>query len=192
MLLLACITWMPRLTRLEQMRRTAVSARALAAPLAASLAIGLAGGSTPFLKPAVDVPAQFAAAAPAVDADPEVEWWESYADPVLTDLIRRAAYENRDVKVAAARVRAARAGSTISRSWLFPSIRGAGAGLHTDTGYDAVKRQAFPDADIWSAGIGVSWEIDISGRLRAGATAGEADALRVEHGARGGRRLSCT
>lgn len=174
------------------MRQCAASAGVLMAPLAASLAFGLAGCSTPVLKPAVDVPAQFAAAAPTVDADPEVAWWESYADPVLTDLIRRAAYENRDVKVAAARVRAARAGATISRSWLFPSISAAGAGLHTDTGYDAVKRQAFPDADIWSAGIGVSWEIDISGRLRAGATAAEADALTVEHGARGVRLLVLT
>jgi outer membrane protein TolC len=87
-----------------------------------------------------------------VDADPEVAWWESYADPVLTDLIRRAARENRDVKIAAERVRAARAGATISRSWLFPSISAVGTALHADTGYDAVKRQVVPDADIWSAG----------------------------------------
>jgi outer membrane protein, multidrug efflux system len=183
---------MPRLTRLEQMRCSAASAFALVAPLAASLALGLAGCSTPVLKPAVDVPAHFAAAASAVEADPEVAWWESYADPVLTDLIRRAAHENRDVKIAAARVRAARAGATISRSWLFPSISAVGTGLHADTGYDAVKRQALPDADIWSAGIGVSWEIDLSGRLRAGATAAEADALAVEHGARGVRLLVLT
>ena len=174
------------------MRRCAASAGALVGALAASLALGLAGCTTPVLKPAVDVPAQYAAAASAVDADPEVAWWESYADPALTDLIRRAARENRDVKIAAARVRAARAGATISRSWLFPSISAVGTALHADTGYDAVKRQALPDADIWSAGLGVSWEIDLSGRLRAGATAADADALAVEHGARGVRLLVLT
>ena len=174
------------------MRRSAAPAGALGGALAVSLALGLAGCTTPVLKPAVDVPAQYAAAASAVDADPEVAWWESYADPVLTDLIRRAARENRDVKIAAARVRAARAGATISRSWLFPSISAVGTALHADTGYDAVKRQALPDADIWSAGLGVSWEIDLSGRLRAGATAAEADALAVEHGARGVRLLVLT
>jgi NodT family efflux transporter outer membrane factor (OMF) lipoprotein len=143
------------------------------------------------LKSSVEVPAQFAAT-PASEKEPEVAWWESYGDPVLSDLIRRAAYENRDVKIAAARVRAARAGATVSRSWLLPSISAVGAGLHANTGYDAVKRQAIPDADLWGGGIGVSWEIDISGRLRAGATAAEADALAVENGARGVRLLVLT
>ena len=113
------------------MRRSAASAGAWVAPLAASLAIGLAGCSTPVLQPSVEVPAQFAAA-PASENEPEVAWWESYGDPVLTDLIRRAAHENRDVKIAAARVRAARAGATISRSWLMPSISAVGAGLHAE------------------------------------------------------------
>ena len=79
--------------------------------------------------------------------EPEVAWWESYGDPVLTDLIRRAARENRDVKIAAERVRAARAGATISRSWLLPSISAVGAGFTPSTGYDAAKRQVFPDTD---------------------------------------------
>ena len=50
------------------------------------------------------------------EVEPEAAWWQSYGDPVLTDLIRRAARENRDVKIAAECVRAARAGATISRS----------------------------------------------------------------------------
>jgi outer membrane protein TolC len=37
--------------------------------------------------------------------------------------IPRAARENRDAKIAAERVRAARAGEVISRLWLFPSIK---------------------------------------------------------------------
>jgi NodT family efflux transporter outer membrane factor (OMF) lipoprotein len=183
---------MPRPKKPEQVRCSAASAGALVIPLATSLVLGLAACSTPVLQPAVDVPAHFAAAASTVDVDPEVAWWESFGDPVLTDLIRRAARENRDVRIAAARVRAARAGATISRSWLFPSISAVGTALHADTGYDAARRQVLPDADIWSAGIGVSWEIDISGRLRAGATAAEADALAVEHGARGVRLLVLT
>ncbi len=28
--------------------------------------------------------------------DPEAAWWEGFGDPVLTDLIRRAARENRE------------------------------------------------------------------------------------------------
>ena len=108
-----------------------------AAPLRAALVLAvmtaLAGAPTPVLKPSVDVPAQFAAPQDSVD-EPEVAWWESFEDPVLSDLIRRAARENRDVKIAAERVRAARAGETISRSWLFPSVGVGGAGFDHNTG----------------------------------------------------------
>jgi len=159
--------------------------------LAGLLALALVGCATPVAAPSVDIPAQFTAASSA-QAEPEVAWWDSYGDPMLSDLIRRAARENRDVKIAAARVRAARAGAAVSRSWLYPNISAGGGALHASTDYDAVKRQVFPDADVWNAGIGVSWEIDISGRLRAGATAAEADALAVEHGARGVRLLVLT
>ena len=71
------------------------------------------------------VPDQFAAA-PASETAAEVAWWERYGDPVLSDLIRRAARENRDIKIAAERVRAARAGETISRSSLLPSFGAVG------------------------------------------------------------------
>ena len=89
--------------------------------LAASLALALAGCATPVLKPSLDMPDRFAAATASAD-EPEVAWWEGFKDPVLSDLVRRAAQQNRDVKIAAERLRAARAGETISRSWLFPSI----------------------------------------------------------------------
>ena len=64
--------------------------------LAASLALALAGCATPVLKPSLDVPDRFAAATAAAD-EPEVDWWDSYGDPVLSELVRRAAHENRDV-----------------------------------------------------------------------------------------------
>ena len=85
--------------------------------LVVPIALALAACSTPVLQPKVEVPGQFAASADARD-EPELAWWESYADPILADLIRRAARENRDVKIAAERVRAARAGETVSRSYL--------------------------------------------------------------------------
>lgn len=180
-----------RKRRMCCLRRAIAPARGVAVALAGLLALALVGCATPVVQPSLELPGGFATA-PASSDEPEADWWESYGDPVLSDLIRRAARENRDVKIAAERVRAARAGATINRSWLFPSINAVGAGLHQSTGYDAVKRQAVPDIDVGVAGVGVSWEIDLSGRLRAGATAAEADALAVEHGARGVRLLVLT
>ncbi|GAB3759799.1 efflux transporter outer membrane subunit [Ramlibacter monticola] len=164
------------------------AATPLAATLAIAVALGLAGCATPNLHSSVDVPVRFAAPAEAQDA-PEVAWWESYGDPVLSDLVRRAARENRDIRMAVQRVRAARAGETISRSVLFPSIGLSASGQDAKTGHDAAVKQHMPDIQRGSAGLDVSWEIDLSGRLRAGAAAAAADALAAEHGASGVRLL---
>ena len=161
------------------------------AMLAAVLALALAGCATPVLKSSVDVPGRFAAAS-ASEPESEAAWWESYGDPVLSDLIRRAAHANRNIKIAAERVRAARAGETVSRSWLLPSIGIAATGLKYSTGYSSSTRQFVPDIDAASAGVTVSWEIDLSGRLRAGVSAAAAETLAAEHGVRGVRLLVLT
>jgi NodT family efflux transporter outer membrane factor (OMF) lipoprotein len=161
------------------------------ASLAASLAVALTACATPVLKPSVEVHDQFAAA-PAAEKEPEVAWWESYNDPVLSDLIRRAARENRDIKIAAERVRAARAGVTISRSWMLPSVGASAVGVGYENRYGAPANQAAPDVKALAGGANVSWEIDLSGRLRAGAEAAAADAMTAEHGVRGVRLLVLT
>jgi NodT family efflux transporter outer membrane factor (OMF) lipoprotein len=163
-------------------------------PIILALSLALAACATPVLKSKVEVPGHFAAVADSKD-DPEVAWWESYGDPVLSDLVRRAARENRDVKVAAERVRAARAGQTVSRSLLFPSVSAGASAADYRTGYSGfVKDAAAPAADVKSASgdLNVAWEIDLSGRLRAGAAAAAADMRAAEHGERGVRLLVMT
>ena len=170
---------------------TEVSPRVVATALVTSLALALAGCATPVLKPSLDVPGRFAAAS-ASETEPEAAWWESFGDPVLSDLIRRAARENRDVKIAAERVRAARAGVTISRSSMLPSVGVSGVAVGYDNRYGAPASQSAPDVKAIAGGVDVSWEIDLAGRLRAGAEAAAADAITAEHGVRGVRLLVLT
>ena len=158
--------------------------------VALAVALVLAGCATPILKPSVDVPARFAQAASQDEAD--AAWWESFGDPVLSGLIRKAAYENRDVKIAAERVRAARAGETVSRSWLYPNIGASAGGFDFKNRYDSVRRQFIPEAKIGAGALDVSWEVDLSGRLRAGAAAAKADTIATEDMARGVRLLVLT
>ena len=136
-------------------------------------------------------PDQFAAAS-ASEEQADAAWWDSYDDPVLSELIRRAASENRDVKIAAERVRAARAGETISRSWLLPSVGATAGGIDYSTGYSDATKRAAPDFQAVGGGASVSWEIDLSGRLRAGAKAAAADTIATEDAARGVRLLVLT
>src|SRR5215470_18022841 len=159
--------------------------------LIAGFALALAGCATPVLKASLDVPDRFAAA-PAVGEEPETAWWDSYGDPVLSDLVRRAARENRDIKIAAERVRAARAGEVISRSWLYPNVGVHADGFSHRTNYSSDVKQVFveaADTKGWQGGVDVSWEIDIAGRLRAGAAAAAADTVATENVARGVRLL---
>ena len=160
---------------------------AVAAALAASIAL-LSGCATPVLHPKVDVPSTFAATS-ASDIEPEAAWWETFHDPVLSDLVRRAARENRDIKIAAERLTAARAGQTVSRSFLYPGVSASGAGVKHDAGYSDAVKQVLPDAKVAAASLDVSWEVDLSGRLRAGAAAAGADAMAAEDNVRGVRLM---
>jgi len=164
---------------------------AVSAALAASIALVLPGCSTPVVQPSVGVPAKFAAATTS-EREPEAAWWQSFQDPVLTDLVRRAANQNRDVKIAAERLSAARAGVTVNRSFLAPSVSAVGLASDRSSGYGDPVKQLLPDTKSGSAGLDVSWELDLSGRLRAGASAAVADALAAEHGVRGVRLLVMT
>ncbi len=159
-----------------------------AAALAASLTLVFSGCSAPVMKPSLDVPAAFAARA-ASESEPEAAWWETFHDPVLSHLVNLAAQENRDVKIATERLRAARSGVTVSRSFLAPSVSATGSGSARSSGYSDASKHLLPDTRTASAGLDVSWEIDLSGRLRAGAAAAAADALTAEHGVRGVRLL---
>jgi multidrug efflux system outer membrane protein len=172
------------------MRMTSIKLRLSTLAIAVPLALA-AGCATPSLHPQIDVPPRFAQSASA-EGQPEAAWWDSYRDPVLASLIRKAAYENRDVKMAAERVRAARAGEKVSRSWLFPQIGASAGGFDLKNGYDTQRQQAWPELKSGSAALDVSWEVDLSGRLRAGAAASKAEALAAEDTARGVRLLVLT
>ncbi len=168
--------------------------RHIAVTLVASLAFALTGCATPVVQPSLEVPGRFAAAPTSKD-EPEAAWWDGFGDPVLSDFVRQAARENRDIKIAAEHVRAARAGETISRSWLLPSIGVSASGFDHSTGYSSSVKQVVPEAAHTKGAQGsidMGWEIDIAGRLRAGARASAADTLAAEDIVRGVRLLVVT
>ena len=164
---------------------TSIPFRYLRVAIAVSLTLTLAGCATPVLKPS-SMCRTSSRQRQSAD-EPEVAWWESYGDPVLSDLIRRAAQENRDIKIAAERVRAARAGETISRSWLLPSIGVGGAAIDHKTDYDSVLKHAFRMRRTRAAPTASTCPgKSTSGRLRAGAAAAAADTMATED-----RRAAC-
>ncbi len=103
------------------------------------------------------------AAAEASLAD--VPWWDAVmGDEVLKGLIAEAIEKNQDLRVATARVEEYRALAGIAKADYYPQI-----------GYDAsASRQKqpipgtgqVPTYNTFSVGAGVSWEIDLWGRIR--------------------------
>jgi multidrug efflux system outer membrane protein len=122
-----------------------------------------------YARPKVDVPANFRFADTEMSQVAGPAWWEQFHDPALNDLIAVALANNKDVKIAAARVVQYRAQFVQTRSQLFPQV---------SAGFDAQRqrlnesqaallpRGASPVANTFDATLGVSWEIDLFGRIR--------------------------
>jgi len=93
-----------------------------------------------------------------------IPWQSLYQDTVLQNLISQALENNKDMKIAAAKIKEMMAAKRINFSRLFPSL---GATLHGDTevtnygGSD--NRSADPE---FGAKLQLNWELDLWGNIR--------------------------
>jgi NodT family efflux transporter outer membrane factor (OMF) lipoprotein len=150
---------------------TRILALAMLLPPAAGCAVG-----PRYTPPEIAVPtAWHEAAAPAGSREALERWWTTFEDPLLDDLIARAVAGNLDLKVAAARVREARAARGIAASAALPQVGGG-------VSYERLKRsEAVPpfeaaagqdspfgarEQDHFEAGWDALWEIDVFGGVK--------------------------
>ena len=111
-------------------------------------------------------------------------WWQVLGDSTLQELIRIALRDNRDVRVALARVNEARAQLGIQRLEFLPQIDASGAGGKVSV-HDSLLGLRQGTYQFWSVGASVSWEIDLWGRLRRLNESAKASLLATEYGRRG-------
>ena len=142
----------------------------------------------------VTVPERWSAGQPGA-AETDTLWWRAFNDETLTRLVAEALAHNLNLQAAAARVGAAAARARIAGAPLYPDAAGRTGG--------ARRKQNFIGLPIPGSGNGVltstsnsvglsldiSWELDLWGRLGAGASAALADmqAARADYA---GARLS--
>lgn len=129
------------------------------------------------------------ATAPAFAAAPvAADWWRLYNDPVLDGLIADALAANTDLRVAVAHLERARAALRGAQSDRLPQT-GVSAGATYGRLPEGQRVPGAPRED-WSidAGLSVSYEVDLFGRVSRGveaargdeaAAAADADAVRV-------------
>jgi outer membrane protein, multidrug efflux system len=109
-------------------------------------------------------------------------WWGQFNDPVLNELIGSALRENRDLRVATARVEEYYGRYGATRADLFPQVGyggSAGKVQLTEKGPYAFSGTG-SQFSSYQANFSASWEIDIWGKLRRATEAAKADLAAAE------------
>ncbi|TMG95864.1 MAG: efflux transporter outer membrane subunit, partial [Betaproteobacteria bacterium] len=128
-----------------------------------------------YSRPALDVPEVFRdeTGARGTASLADLSWWDIYRDPTLRELLKTAVEQNRDIKIAAARVTEARAQAAIARVAQFPQA---------NANFDAQRGRVFQGGDyvtgaLFTADGQVSFELDLWGRLASLSDAARANLL---------------
>ena len=154
----------------------------LAAALLALSASGCMVGPD-YVRPTIDTPAAWRLSDESARDLANSRWWQQFDDPVLDELVETALRENKDLRIATARIEEFAGRYGIVRAPLFPQIGAT---------YEPAKQRGSPTTlsrettvfDSYQAVLTASWEIDIWGRIRRQSEAARAQLLASEDGRR--------
>lgn len=142
-----------------------------------------------YKKPADEVPPAWVEVPSGVttnEANDLAQWWTLFKDPMLDSLIEQAMQANKDLKIAQARIREARAQRAVTASNLYPKLDSSASysrrrsSQHADpstlSGGAVENNDIFAGAlDLYQPGFDASFELDIFGRVRRSVEAATAD-----------------
>jgi NodT family efflux transporter outer membrane factor (OMF) lipoprotein len=169
--------------------------RATLLPLLLPSVLGCAVGPR-YKAPEIPVPKTWTEA-PAVSAAPSTvsleRWWTEFQDPTLDRLVARAVEGNLDLKIAAARIREARAARGIAAAAGLPQVGVSGAYSRAQrsdavppfkSGAGAVSPFGPREQNAFEVGFDAIWEIDVFGGVRRDKEAARAQVQAAEEGRR--------
>ena len=125
-----------------------------------------------FSTPAAQPAAGWTTAAPA-ESQARGQWWLAFADPELNALVERAGSANTDIQTAAARLAEARALLRNADAQRQPQL-GASGGVARQAGANTAG--GAQPATLATAGLNLSYEVDLFGRLSQASQAAQLDA----------------
>ncbi|MFV3406194.1 MULTISPECIES: efflux transporter outer membrane subunit [Pseudomonas] len=156
--------------------------------LSAGLCVAMLSACTlspDYQRPALSTPAQFKQAEGWTQANPSDAiargaWWELYGDAQLNALVEELNRSNQSVAQSEAQYRQAQALVRSSRASLFPSLDLTGSknrsAQGTGSSSSSLSNNSSGIRDTYNAQLGVSWEIDLWGKLRETRNANQASA----------------
>jgi NodT family efflux transporter outer membrane factor (OMF) lipoprotein len=111
-------------------------------------------------------------------AEPIGPWWESFGDPILTELIVDAYRQNPSLQAAGVRVLEAQARRGIAIGTLFPQTQQAVGGYRrVVTSQNTIAPLPDRSFDQFLLGFDVAWELDLWGAFRRGIESSDAELL---------------
>jgi len=141
-----------------------------------------------YTKPQVAVPPAYRYAEHAVAPDAATmrqAWWSGFGDPALNALVAEALMNNRDLRIAAARVDEFEAILAGTKSQGRPQIGYGLSGNRSRASEQKIPDFVDPLSSTFSAVLSASWEIDLWGRIRRETEAARANLLASEEARRG-------
>jgi outer membrane protein, multidrug efflux system len=152
---------------------------------------GLVGGCVQgpnYVKPSVEIPAGYRFAThpgQAAELTAETAWWTAFGDPRLDALIDETLANNRDLRIATARVDEFAAILAGTRSQAFPQVGYDLSGTRARASQEKIPSFVKPLSTTWSTVLFASWEIDLWGRIRRETEAARANLFATEEARRG-------
>jgi len=140
-----------------------------------------------YVRPEIDSPTAWRVDYPDAADTANTLWWHQFNEPVLDQLIDTALRENKDVRIAAARVEEFAARVDIARSGFYPQIGYNGQATRNKASRDAfggVPTGSDRSYNDYSAVLNSGWEIDLWGRIRRSTEAARANLLAQEENRR--------
>ena len=114
----------------------------------------------------------------------DAPWFEVFQDPELQALVKEALTNNLDLQAALARVEEARARAGIAKSFYYPQVGAQlNVGLRGSSSDDPNRTESVTENTDY--GFGLSWEIDLFGKLRRQRESALAIAFASEQNRRG-------
>lgn len=141
--------------------------------LAAVFALALAGcrAGPDYAAPAVPAAEGWSQQLPpGIDLGPVLEdqWWNSFNDPVLCELVERVRIQNFDLQEAEARIAESRAQFCGALGGLWPQVWQIDSYTSRQFGRGGTPFGPLPISsspfDIWTIGLDAGWEIDVAGK----------------------------
>ena len=137
-----------------------------------------------YKRPVVDTPQSWRFEEKDAKALANTAWWGQFQDPVLNELIQTALKENKDIRIATARVEEYMGKLGVTRADLFPQVGigpvNAGRQRLTEVGPQGWSPGLSPTSYTYQANLNANWELDIWGKLRRATEAARADLLSTD------------